>query len=115
MNRLLTTVQGSSVQRRDGAHLRSIGRPDDQGVRVFVIHGRYHFHDKLFLAYGLEYVGAQTAVIGIPQHRRWRWSRRLRVQRGDSAEQILWTLLPLIKGKLVWLGSHEPVIGAWDG
>lgn len=101
-------TQGSSVPRRDRRY-RQAGGQDDQGVRVFVIRGRYHFQDKQFLAYGLEYVGAQAAVIGIPQHQRWRWSRPLRVQRGVSAEQILWTLLPLIKGKLVWLGTHEAV------
>ena len=81
--------------------------PGDQGVRAFVIHGRYRFQDRHFLAYGLDYTGAQAAMIGIPQRKRWPWSRPLRVQRGDSAEQILWTLMPLIHGELAWLGSHR--------
>lgn len=95
------------MRRHERALRRTVGQPGDQGVRVFVIHGNYHFQDKVFLAYGMEYVGAQAALIGIPQHKRWQWSRRVRVQRGESAEQILWTLLPLIKGELVWLGSHD--------
>lgn len=82
-------------------------------VHMFAICGTYRFRSRQFLAYGLELVGGRGgAVLAVPGHVRWRWTRRLLAVRGRNAEEILGKLIPMMNVRLVRLGSaHAGSVG----